>query len=78
MSTLGKRGGDGVRSVRSVECLPDVEILSFEGSTRTFSYYNDVYAIAILFSADGDVTFRGRTPVCKSRPGRPWSCRPGS
>lgn len=60
MSTIGERGGDGIRTVWSVDCLPDVEVLSFEGSSRTFSYYNDVYAIAVLFCAEGEVKYRGR------------------
>ena len=60
MSALSERGGDGVRSVRAVDCLPEIPDHSFEGSTRTFSYYNDVYAVAVLFCAEGGVTFRGR------------------
>jgi len=59
-NTIDCRGGDGVRAVRTVECLPGVQVISFERSTRDFSYYNDLYAIAILFSAEGAVTFRGR------------------
>lgn len=54
------REDDGVRSVHSAACLPGIQIIHFEGSTRTVSYYNDVYAIAVLYSAEGDVAFRNR------------------
>jgi AraC-like DNA-binding protein len=55
------RSPDGARATLVTGDLPGVRAIRFDGSTTAFSYYNEVYAIATLFCAEGDVVFRGRT-----------------